>query len=161
MGIPTDTRRNLACLSLIGLALMVIVFIAFLVLIPSTAQPALKTFTLTINSKQVTVNLPEALPEMDTALYAGQECFNLKVCRQEFCLNPLPNHDHVDFMFTDEGEVFALIWIRTLKAEYMVWKYVGGMPVLSTLEEIKAIILGDKVKEILKESLNGRNRRRF
>lgn len=147
MEMPRDTRRNLACLSLIGLALMIIMFIAFLVLIPpctNFAFPADKTFTLIINSQQVLVNLPDALPEMDTAIFNFEECFDLKVCRQQFCLNARAlGHDHIDFVFNGE-EVFALVWIRTIEAEYVAWKYVDGIPILSSIDEIKAIILGDK-----------------
>ena len=141
MGIPRNIRVVLFRASLIGLALLLSAFASYVLF----AEPPLKTFTLTINSKQVVVNLPDALPSMDTAIFAGEECFNVKVCRYEFCLNAkLPGHDHVDFVFTDKGEVFALVWMRTTKQELVFWKYMGGMPVLSTLDEIRAIIVGDK-----------------
>ncbi len=151
MEMPRHQKQQLFCLSLFGLLLLALIF--FLIQTAFSAEPVFKTFTLTINSQQVIVNLPDALPSMDTARFGGEDCFNLKICRQQYCLGGpafLPGHDHIDFVFTDKGVVFALIWIRTLKAEYVVWKYVGGVPILSSIDEIKAIILGDKK---LKETL--------
>lgn len=100
-----------------------------------------KIFTLTINSKQVIVILPEALPEMETATFKGEGCFNLIICLQRFCLNArAPDHDHIDFVYTIEGKIIALVWIKTLEAVYVAWKYVNGIPIISNIEEIKSII---------------------
>lgn len=79
MGIPRDTRRNLACLSLIGLALMVIMFIAFLVLIPSCATLSKflshqETFDLTVGPETFTVVLPKDFPDMTNAEFANEMC---------------------------------------------------------------------------------------
>lgn len=149
MEIPRDKRRTLAHLSLIGLCLIAFMFFTFLVFtfFAPNAFPAIKiitsikTFTLTINSKQVTVILPPELPDMEMATFKDEACFNLHICMQRFCMHIItPGHDHVDFVFTNKGEVFALVWIRTALAVYVVWKYVDGLPILSSIEEIKGII---------------------
>ena len=113
------------------------------------SYPAEKTFTLTIDSKQITVNLPPKLPDVENARFGGEECFNLKVCRQQFCIPPfLPDHDHIDFVFTDKGEVIALVWTRTREAVYVVWKYVNKIPILSSIEEIKNLVINKLPKAI-------------
>lgn len=127
-------KRILACTGFI--CLMFFLLFAFV----SDAFPEqvvvnpIKSFNLTINSQQVTVKLPDALPDMETAVFRGEECFNLIVCRQQFGLG----NDYVDFLFTDKTEVVALVWIKILENTntYVVWKYVDGMPLSSTIKEI-------------------------
>lgn len=144
MGMPKEVKQEAMCLFL----MILMVFLLFLAIYPESSfpsEPPLKTFTLTINSQQVIVNLPKTLPNMETSMFVGEECFNLKICRQQFCLSArAPGHDHVDFVFTDKEVIIALVWIRTMEQKYVVWKYVNGLPIISTIDEIKAIILGDK-----------------
>jgi hypothetical protein len=103
-----------------------------------------RTFTLTIDSKQVVVRLPDTLPDMANAEYAFEECFNLIACRQRYCLHgdvlSHELHDHVDFLYTNKAEAIALVWVRTIERIYVAWKYVDGVPVLADIEDINKLI---------------------
>lgn len=139
--ILNNSRRLLVCVSF----WVMMLFLLFACI--SYALPTVKTFDLTINSKTITVILPGIFPKMDTAIFAGEQCFDANFCVQRFCLNPMPGHDHVDFLYTDKGEVIVLVWTRTLQGDYIFWKYIDGVPILTDLEDIKRI-LKDRVKPL-------------
>ena len=131
-------RFLISFVSIVTILLMTFMIFAII----SYATPTEKTFDLTINSKTISVILPDTLPEMvDTAMFAGEECYDGNICRQQFCLNfGLPYHDHVHFIYTDKGEVFALVWDRTLQNVHVPWKYIDGIPILTTVQDINRII---------------------
>lgn len=101
-------------------------------------------FTLTIDSRDVVVRLPDGLPSLEAAEFGYEECFNLVACRQRYCLNEgVPSHelhDHVDFIYTDEADVLALVWVRTLERMYVAWRYVDGVPVPVDIDAINDLI---------------------
>jgi len=110
-----------------------------------------ETFVLEINGERVIVRLPEALPSMKNAKSKGEQCFNLLVCRRQFCLGDEADHDHVDFLYVGDGEVIALVWVRTKETDaaekYSAWIYVDGVPVDADIFEVIELIKDKEVKK--------------
>lgn len=159
MEIPRDTRRNLACLSLIGLALMVVMFIAFLVLIPSCTiltkfLSHQKTFDLTIGTETYTLVLPKDFPDMTEAVFSTEACWDTLICQRAFCTSPEVPHDHIHFWYVPGEKPVALVWVREMETDinkkYKAWLYVKGVPVPADLRQInnflEGIFLGKREK---------------
>lgn len=102
-----------------------------------------ETFTFEINNEQVDVRLPEELPSMEKAKGGGEQCFNLLVCVQSFCLSEEKDHDHIDFLYRN-GKVIALVWTKTTETEpskrYVSWIYAEGIPILVDIKAINELI---------------------
>ena len=107
-------------------------------------QTHYKTFELTLDGQKVVVNLPNGLPAMDKAINRGGErCLNAKVCRQRFCVNVKPLHDHVDFIYIGT-DVIALVWIkdneRELEKRLVAWAYVEKKPISVPISRIRDLV---------------------
>lgn len=159
MEIPTDTRRNLACLSLIGLALVVVMFIAFLVLIPGCATLTKflshqTTFDLTIGTETYTIVLPKDFPDMTQAVPSADRCWDALICQKAFCTGLQGPHDHIHFWYVPDDAPIALVWVREqetdINKKYKAWLYLKGLPVPADLGQInnflERIFLGKREK---------------
>jgi len=114
------------------------------------SQTHYETFELTIGAEKVTVNLPDGLPSMSEAVLNFEQCQNVKLCQQRFCLNLKPRHDHVDFVFKS-NEVIALVWIKEAETDiakkYVAWTYIEKKPVSVPIESINELIKKHSPKE--------------
>jgi hypothetical protein len=148
MRMPTDTRRNLACLSLIGLALMVIVFIAFLVSCATFTNffSHQETFDLTIGIETYTMVLPQDFPDMKDAVVSADRCWDALICQKAFCTRVIKPHDHIHFWYVPGKAPVALVWVREqetdINKKYKAWLYIKGVPVPADLKQINDFLEG-------------------
>ena len=97
-----------------------------------------RTFTLTIENKEVVVNLPKDFPDMDEAFNRNERCWDADLCAATFCLSIVPKHDHVRFFYSDNN-VVALGLSITAPKEFRWWLYEKGI-----LTEVSYEILFNK-----------------
>ena len=107
------------------------------------SQTHYETFELTFDGEKKIVNLPDELPSMSEAVLAGEQCFNVEICRQRFCVTKDIGHDHVDFVFVD-SDVIALVWIKEAETDmtkrFVAWIYVEKKPVAAPIDAINELI---------------------
>ena len=107
------------------------------------SQTHYTTFELTLGEEKKVVNLPDGLPSMSEAVLKFENCFNLKVCLQRFCLTQAPGHDHLDFVFIG-NDVIALVWIKTNEMErnkrFLAWIYVEKKPIAAPIDAVVELV---------------------
>jgi len=82
-------------------------------------------FTLNIEGKETTINLPKDFPNMSKATKRTERCWDADLCAATFCLSDEPTHGHVRLFYKNK-DVVALGWVNTSR-EFRWWLYEKGV----------------------------------
>lgn len=113
---------------------MVIIFITM----NCIAQTEHRSFTLTVDGKDVAVNLPKEVPDMKDALYIGERCFDAHLCVGHYNINE--EETLVISFWNHKGEVIGFVLHDMTQdiAKHTPWFYANDIPTLTTVEGFSA-----------------------
>ena len=109
-------------------ALLVGIIAILMIVFVSCATLQIKsgpTYTLTFLGEEITITLPEGLPDMSQAVLGGEGCWNEIQCAQHFWLRNDRDHGYVRFFYANK-HLFGLGW-QDEEGINTMWVYGKGI----------------------------------
>lgn len=110
------------------------------------AQTDHQTFTLTVNGKETTVNLPKEVPNLALAVFAMDRCYDAHLCVDHYNINLEATLIISFWHYKSKIIGFVLHDLTQDVVEHIAWLYAADMPTFATGEEFNA-----KLKELYNE----------